>query len=85
MGFACQTVGELITALENYDKNTPLVEYQSDMEKSGFFPNVHITLEIMKKVTKDTWDCFDGGNYSYDCFTTCKEDEEGATQVLRIL
>lgn len=69
-----KTVGELKEFIKNLPDDTLVVNYQEDMEKSGYQNNVFCNITNMKKETKTTWDSFDYIPYSYEIFV---ESEEG--------
>lgn len=63
-----KTVGELKKLLADIPDNTPIVQYHSDMERSGYMPGGYLRKEAFNPVTKQTWDRFDGTDYSYTSY-----------------
>ena len=61
-----KTVGELKEFIKNLPDDMPLVNYQSNMERSGYQNNVFCSVVNMKKETRETWDRFDGISYTYE-------------------
>ena len=61
-----KTVGELKEFIKNLPDDMPLVNYQSNMERSGYQNNVFCSVVNMKKETRKTWDRFDGISYTYE-------------------
>lgn len=75
-------VKDLIEKLKQFDENMEIVAYESDMERSGIQPvNVYPRLVKLKKVTKSTWDRFDGTDYTY---TTYVQAKDGDTEVVQL-
>lgn len=75
-----KTIGELKEFIKDLPNDMPLVSYHSDMEKSGYFNSIGVSVENMSTERCETWDRFDGGNYSYEIY---KSDENG-TPCLKI-
>lgn len=68
-------VGELKKLLENVDDDLVLVGLQHGIEKSGLMP---VSKFYMKTVTgemvkRETWDRFDGTDYTYEVFEEKKD------------
>ena len=61
-----KTVRELKEFIKNLPDDMPLVNYQSNMERSGYQNNVFCSVVNMKKETRETWDRFDGISYTYE-------------------
>ena len=75
-------VKELIEKLKKFDENMEIVAYESDMERSGIQPvNVYPQVIKAKKITKSTWDRFDGTDYTY---TVYQQSGTGDTEVLQL-
>lgn len=53
-----------------------LLVYRKDMETEGYMENVSVNVRKMKAVQKDTWDRFDGNEYSYTAYENDKNGEE---------
>lgn len=53
-----------------------LLVYRKDMETEGYMENVSVNVRKMKAVQKDTWDRFDGNEYSYIAYENDKNGEE---------
>lgn len=75
-----KTVGELKEFIKDLPNDMLLVNYQSDMEKSGYQNKLFCDVINMKTERKKTWDRFDGTPYSYEVMV---ETEDG-TPCLRI-
>lgn len=69
-----KTVGELKEFIKHLSDDTPLVNYQIDMEKSGYRNNVFCKVVNMKTETRETCDAFDGARYKYEVMV---ESEDG--------
>ena len=76
-------VKELKQLLENVDGELELVGYQHGMEQSGLLPISKYDMETLQgeMVKCNTWDRFDGTDYSYDVF---KEKKDGQMKVFRL-
>ncbi len=75
-------VKDLIEKLKQFDENLEIVGYESDMERSGVQPvNIYPMVQKMKKVTRTTWDRFDGTDYTY---TVYEPSGVGDIEVLRL-
>lgn len=68
-----KTVGELKKFIKDLPDDMLLVKYERDMEKSGYRNSFYCDVTTMKKEVKNTWDRFDGTNYSYEVFETSKD------------
>ena len=68
-----KTVGELKEFIKDLPDDMLLVKYRSDMETSGYQNSFYCDVATMKKEVKNTWDRFDGTNYSYEVFETSKD------------
>ena len=56
--------------------DTKIVVYRSDMETNGYMENVSVNIRKMTPVQKDTWDRFDGTDYSYTAYENDKSGED---------
>lgn len=56
--------------------DTKIVVYRSDMETNGYMENVSVNIRKMTPVQKDTWDRFDGTDYSYTAYENDKNGED---------
>lgn len=76
------TVGELKEKLKDVSDNLLIVSFKRDMETFGIQP-AYLSCKVMKckKETEETYDRFDGTDYSY---TVYKEDADGDTLVFYI-
>lgn len=75
-------VKDLIEKLKQFDENMEIVAYESDMERSGIQPaTIYPRLVKLKRVTKSTWDRFDGTDYTY---TTYVQSKDGDTEVVQL-
>lgn len=63
-----KTVGELKDFIKDFPDDTPIVNYENDLEKRGYFNSTCFSLEKMQQVTKQTWDRFDGIDYTYEAY-----------------
>ena len=73
-------VKELIEKLQKLDPELEIIQYQSDMERSGYQKvNLYPKVE-----TRRTWDRFDGTDYSYDVFVPAEKGEDGQKVVVII-
>ncbi len=68
-----KTVGELKEFIKNLPDDMPLVNYQSNMETSGYRNRVICDVANMKKEERPTWDRFDGTYYSYEVFVKTED------------
>jgi len=76
-----KTVGELREFIKDLPDDMLLVKYDRNMETSGYRNSLFADTIKMKTETKETWDRFDGGNYSYEVF----EPSENGELCMRIL
>lgn len=76
-----KTVGELKEFIKDLPDNTPIVNYEIDLEKSGYFNSTGFSLEKMQQVTRQTWDRFDGTDYTYEAY----ERSDDGIECLRII
>ena len=67
-----KTVGELKKLLADMPDDTPIVAYQSNMEKSGYMQGMWADKKKMAKSVKHTIDAFDYTPYSYEVFEESK-------------
>lgn len=76
-------VKELKELLANVDDELEIVGYENGMEQSGLTPVGKWGMKVIsvKMVKKETWDRFDGTDYTYEAF---EEDESGDTKVFRL-
>ena len=56
--------------------DTKIVVYRSNMETNGYMENVSVNIRKMIPVQKDTWDRFDGTDYSYTAYENDKNGED---------
>ena len=78
-------VKELIEKLQKLDPELEIIQYQSDMERSGYQKvNLYPKVDTMKIETRRTWDRFDGTDYSYDVFVPAEKGEDGQKVVVII-
>lgn len=56
--------------------DTKIVVYRSDIEKSGYMENVSVNVRKMIPVEKNTWDRFDGTDYTYTAYENDKDGED---------
>lgn len=69
-----KTVGELKEYIKNLPDDTPIVSYQSDMEKSGYQSISCASTQKMVTEKRETYDAFDYTPYSYTVFSPSKDD-----------
>lgn len=76
-------VGDLKKLLENVDDDLVLVGLQHGMEKSGLLPVSKFDMKTVsgEMVKRQTWDRFDGTDYSYEVF---EEKKDGKIKVFRL-
>lgn len=73
-------VADLIKKLSEFPADMEIVGYESDMERAGIMPyHAYLKKTKVKEVVKETWDRFDGTDYTYKCFV---EDPNGDKEVL---
>lgn len=72
-----KTVRELKEFIKDLPDDTLLVNYQCDLEKCGYFNTASFDIVKMKKETKQTWDRFDGCDYTYEVFARANDSEDG--------
>ena len=56
--------------------DTKIVVYRNNMETSGYMENVSVNVRKMKPVEIDTWDRFDGTDYTYTAYVNDKDGED---------
>lgn len=56
--------------------DTKIVVYRNNMETSGYMENVSVNVRKMKPVDIDTWDRFDGTDYTYTAYVNDKDGED---------
>lgn len=79
---AKMTVGEYKKLLAAIPDELEIVGYQSDMERCGIMPMYARPRVIkVKEVTHETWDRFDGTDYTY---TTLEESPDGTKEVCEL-
>lgn len=71
-----RTVRHLKEAIKDLPDDTPIISYQSDMEKSGYQGISGVKPMLMVKKKKETYDAFDYTPYSYTVFSP-SEDGSG--------
>ena len=69
-----RTVGELKEYIKNLPDDTPIISYQSDMEKSGYQSISCASTQKMVTEKRETYDAFDYTPYSYMVFSPSKDD-----------
>ena len=69
-----KTVGELKEYIKNLPDDTPIISYQSDMEKSGYQSISCASTQKMVAEKRETYDAFDYTSYSYTVFSPSKDD-----------
>lgn len=76
-------VKELKELLANVDDELEVVGYQNGMEQTGLLPVSKYGMRVItgKTVKKETWDRFDGIDYTYEVF---EESKDGDTAVFRL-
>lgn len=76
-------VKELKELLANVDDELEIVGYEEGMEKRGLMPVSKYGMKAItgKIVKKETWDRFDGTDYTYEVF---EENEDGDTKVFSL-
>lgn len=76
-------VKELKQLLENVDDELEIVGYQNGMEQSGLLPISKYGMKPLQgeMVKRETWDRFDGTDYSYEVF---EEKKDGQMKVFRL-
>lgn len=73
-----KTVGELKSFLEDLPDDTPIVQYESNMERSGYFNRCFVDVAKMSITTRGAVDAFDGIRYTYEVY---EEDDNGQSVV----
>lgn len=76
------TVGELREVIKDLPDNTPVVGYQSDMERSGYQRRVYARSAHMTSKKRETYDAFDYTPYTYEVFSP--SEDSGGTLCLVI-
>ena len=56
--------------------DTKIVVYRSSMETNGYMENVSVNIRKMIPVEKNTWDRFDGTDYTYTAYENDKSGED---------
>lgn len=67
------TVGQLKETIKDLPDDTPIVSYQSNMEKSGYQGISSVDSLFMNSEKRDTYDAFDYTPYSYDVFVPTED------------
>lgn len=67
------TVGELRDVIRDLPDDTPVIGYQSDMERSGYQKAVSARSTHMVSEERETYDAFDYTPYTYEVFTLSKD------------
>lgn len=67
------TVGELRDVIRDLPDGTPVIGYQSDMERSGYQKAVSARPAHMVSEERETYDAFDYIPYTYEVFTPSKD------------
>lgn len=68
------TVRHLKEAIKDLPDDTPIISYQSDMEKSGYQSISCASTQKMVTEKRETYDAFDYTPYSYTVFSPSKDD-----------
>ena len=68
-----KTVGELKEFIKDLPDDMLLVNYESNLETSGYMNRLSCDVVNMKKETKYSWDRFDETEYSYEVFDITKD------------
>ena len=71
-----RTVRHLKEAIKDLPDDTPIISYQSDMEKSGYKSISYASTQKMVTEKRETYDAFDYTPYSYTVFSP-SEDGSG--------
>ncbi len=74
-----KTVGELKAFLKDIPDDTPIVQYESNMERSGYFNRCFVGIAKMSETTRQAVDAFDGIHYSYNVY---EKDSDGQEVVM---
>lgn len=69
-----RTVRHLKEAIKDLPDDTPIISYQSDMEKSGYQSISCASTQKMVTEKRETYDAFDYTPYSYTVFSPSKDD-----------
>lgn len=67
-----KTAGELKAFIKNLPDDMPIVMYNQDMERRGFFNEVYTEIDNFSKKTESTVDAFDHTPYSYERYVQDK-------------
>lgn len=70
------TVGQLIEALQKYDKNMQLALYVKDTEKHGYTRNIYLDKKRMELTIRRARGVFDEEEYQYECFVPLSVGEK---------
>lgn len=69
-----------VRAMKNFLDGLPddmkIVVYRHDMERSGYMENLSVNIRQMAPVEKNTWDRFDGTDYTYTAYENDKSGED---------
>lgn len=74
-----KTVGELKAFLKNIPDDIPIVQYESNMERSGYFNRCFVDVAKMSLTTREAVDAFDGIHYKYEVY---EKDDNGQPVVM---
>lgn len=76
-------VKELKELLANVDDDLEIVGYQNGMEQTGLLPVSRYSMKVLtgEMVKKETWDRFDGTDYTYEVF---QENKSGNVKVFKL-
>lgn len=74
-----KTAGELKEFLKDIPDDTPIVQYESNMERSGYFNRCFVDVALMSVTTRQAVDAFDGIHYSYEVY---EKDSNGQPVVM---
>lgn len=76
-------VKELKELLANVDDDLQIVGYQNGMEQTGLLPISPYSMKVLngEMVKKETWDRFDGTDYTYEVF---QENKNGNMRVFKL-
>ena len=67
------TVGELRAVIRDLPDDTPVISYQSNMERSGYQKHIGARSAHMVSEKRETYDAFDYTPYTYEIFTPPKD------------
>lgn len=68
------TVGQMKEIIKDLPDDTPIISYQSDMEKHGYQGISYPYTQKMVSEKRETYDAFDYTPYSYPVFSPSEDD-----------